>query len=268
MASHFSDIGFHFEETEDLYRFLDIAVQSAEVFELPGGSAALYQQDTGLQYWFPLDEEGEPEDYNFHFASGLVNDIRVLECLQADVEGQSGMYRCEIDIDDGAGLPISDVPINVYLPAAGLLGDWESGQAFKAQFACFAENIEIFPSRTAFDAAKDDGERHLAHEHFIPMGTFSRSQEADFEQSERVMFGGTVLTSGRLVNTYSNREYDHLQVTSLDMKYDVLVDPVLYDALPQPGDIIQGVFWVSALVWKEDKNDEKSWYSKEDRLTR
>jgi len=38
----------------------------------------------------------------------------------------------------------------------------------------------------------------------------------------------------------------------------VLVDPVLYDVLPQPGDIIQGVFWVSALVWKEDKNDEKS----------
>ena len=59
---------------------------------------------------------------------------------------------------------------------------------------------------------------------------------------------GTVAIVG---GALTGRDYDHIQISSLDMVYDVLCSPREYADLPQPGNIISGQFWLSALVWPE-----------------
>ena len=252
MAIHFSDIGFDFKNEEELYPFLDWAFERAEIYELPMGRAALYQPEPdGLQFWFPVDEEGNALDWNFHFESGQVNDIQVLECLAPERGGMSGLYRCEIEIDDGAGQPIPEVPCNLYLPAVGLMGSLVSGAWYKAQIACFAEGLAVYTSEKALLDSREPGESGFAPEHFIPSGTFSPDLDPDFEQAPRALLGGTVLSSRRMKNPVTGLSYDHLQITSLGMRYDVLCDPALYDTLPQPGHVLHGQFWLSALVWSD-----------------
>ncbi len=257
MASHFSDIGFAFENNEEYRQFLGTALNQAETHRLPLGQAALYQPADGIQYWFPLNEKNEPLDYSFHFASGKKKDIRVIECIQPEPGEMSGLYRCEVDLVEKDGYPVPEVPINLYLPVAGLMGKLTSGAQYKAQIACFAEDIKVYENQRVFDLVIESGETKLALEHFIPTGTFRHEGDQDFEQSPHSMLGGMVQTSRRLVNPVTSFEYDHLQITSMGMEYDILVDPEMYSVLPKPGAIIHGMFWMSALVWA-DQSEQSS----------
>ncbi len=117
MAIHFSDIGFDFKNEEELYPFLDWAFERAEIYELPLGRAALYQPEPdGLQFWFPVDEEGNALDWNFHFESSQVNDIQVMECLALERGGMSGLYRCEIGLTMARVSPFRRCPATCTCP--------------------------------------------------------------------------------------------------------------------------------------------------------
>ena len=257
MASHFSDIGFHFDSKEDMEDFLGWAFfeQSREL-RLPWGRVALYQQENGLQYWFPLNEDGEALDQNFHFASSLRNKISILSCIVEDVAGQSGLYHCEIDLDEGDGYTIPEVPINLYLPAAGYLGPFEPGLACTAQLACYAETLTVYDTLEAHGVAIKSGEAIMAAESFIPSGTFGLEGDTAFKPSSRAIISGVVEGAERLNNSATGLPFDHLQVRSLGIRYDVLADPRLYDALPQPGAVVEGQFWMTALVWPEEGKAE------------
>ena len=253
MASHFSDLGLHVENREAYDQFIDLVYSRTNELRLPLGTADLYWQvEHGFQYWFPRDDQGAHTGIDFHFVSNLSNDIQVMENLEPEAGGLSGMFSCQITIDDGAGMPIPEVPCNLNLPAAGLMGEWVPGAWYKAQIACFTETIKVYDSRSAcLDAVHQKG-GGFGPEHFVPSGTFSLpGKERDFEPAPRALIGGEVTSSRRLTNPLTGHDYDHMQISSLDMVYDVLCSPGEYDDLPQLGNIISGQFWLSALVWPE-----------------
>ncbi len=259
MASRLTDIGFNFEDRQDRYDFLTWAyTEQAEVYEQPLWKMAVYQQESGIQCWFPLNEEGEPADYNFHYVSGRYNPIRVMKCLQSDTEGKSGLYACEVDLDEGNGDGIPEVPINLFLPAAELMGPLEPGGEYEAQIACFAETITVYRSKKEHEAAVKKGSVTMAAEGFIPSGTFGLQGDMDFEPSPRAIISGIVEKVERKINDYTGQCFDYLQVYCLGMDYDVLVDPILYDGLPETGAVVHGLFWMSALVWEKENTIEQT----------
>lgn len=243
MASHLSDLGYRFESKQELYEYLEQARGKASVYTFPRGRYAMYEAGTdGLQLWYPLDENDEPLTWDPHFDSGKGNDVRVLDCIQADPGGLSGLYACEVDIDDGAGMPITEVPVNLHLPAAGLMGDLQPGAWYRAQIAGFAG--------CAGEPEEEYSSPGIGQ--FIPVGTFSPTDDPDFEPSPLVMLLARVLSSRRLTNPDTGFEYDHLEVNCLGLMMDLLCDPRLYERLPEPGSLIEGVFWLSAVLWREE----------------
>lgn len=254
MADHFSDIGFHFESVEDMEAFLmSVFPEQTTVCELPIGKLAFYAQENGLRWCFILDNENEVLDHNFHFMSGNNNPVRVMECLQSDTNGTSGLFRCEIDLDEGDGYDIPEVPINLYLPVSSTAGAWEKGTPAMAQIACYAESMEVYSDRLGYEQALRDGSAWMAAEGFIPSGTFHPRGDANFQQDARAILSGVVEYAERLTNEATQMQFDHLQVRCLGITFDVLADPELYDALPEIGSIIHGEFWMTALVLREEE---------------
>ena len=249
----FFNMGFGFDEEEQLDNFLDKALTQSTVLSLPGGKYALYQQPDGFQCWFPLDDQNCALDFDVHFASAQHNTIKIRECLNHRVSERSGLYRCSIDLDEGDGYMIPDVPVNLWLPAVGMVAAWEPGKTYQAQIVCIPKNIRMFSDKTEHGHAAKEGTVSFAAEHFVPAGTFSpRDDDLDFEQNGWAILGGRVTRARRLTNPFNGLPYDHVQITSLGLHYDILAHPSMYTELPRPGNILHGMFMLSAFVWDMD----------------
>lgn len=249
MASHYSQLGFRFKDKEEWIQLLEACYAEADIRKLPRGRAALYRFGDGLTYCFPIDDEGERRDYDLHFASDQVNDLQFMGCLESDTEELSGLFRFQLDLVTTDGDAIPEVPVNLYLPLGGLLADCRPGAWCKAQIACITEQITCYRSEDEFRQALADGAIHFAQESFLPVGTYGTLEDQDANQSPHAILSGRVRAARRLINQQSKKAFDHLQVESMGIKYDVLVDPSMYGALPEPGTTIQGTFWLNALAW-------------------
>ncbi len=250
MNNHFRDIGFDIIEDEDYFNFIDrILVDQVEEVNLTAGKAAVYKQANGLQYWFQRDENGKIIDTNFHFASPLRNTIRIEKCLESNSQWRSGLFACSIELDEGDGYTIPEVPINLNAPVVLDGGSAIPGRTYLAQIACYAEHVEVYQASSP-DNARGLSETNLPNITFIPCGTFGLPGDEAFEPSPRAIISGFVEYAERLTNEDSGLAFDHVQICCVGVWFDLLIATTMYESLPRIGEIVGGMFWMSAALWE------------------
>lgn len=256
MANHFDAIGLSGYSPENLNQLFRDHIGEAAVHEVDGGAYLRIDMGAGLCYWlcFQHEENGHVlTNEDFHFHSAMRVPVHFYEVVEQDDEGMNGMVCVGLDAD---GID-AEIPLNLSLPVLFSANGFEEGQRIFAQIAGYAEAAKCWASVHAYECSFPD-KQHLAVEHLIPTGTFSPTNDPDFQQSPRALLGGIVTACERCRNEISGQEYWHVTLHSLGIDYDILVAADEMEEAPVVGGVLHGAFWLTAMLYESEDSEDLS----------
>ena len=252
MASHFSDIGFTFNEDETFYdAFMKVISDnmqnsSQEVLVGDKGYLVVYV-DWDIEIWLPIGEDRTIDLYDFeiHYNThrwDIAKNLSWVEKTPNNMQGLCNVWQGEDET----------FTMNVNIPNAIMCPEFKEELVYKCQMACFVECITFYSTPEEFGK---DYER-MSEESFIPTGTFSPQENEDFEESARAWINGRVESFELKTNTYTKNRFYLLHVACFGEKFDLLVGE---DEIKEPiriGDIVSATVWISAKIRLDYKGKE------------
>lgn len=126
----------------------------------------------------------------------------------------------------------------------------------KVQITAFAENINVFPSETAYEQQKKPN-KGWASKALVPIGTFKPNGEKIDPPDSRAIIAGIVTETASLVNKHTDKSFQWAKLNSYLYDYDVVAGPDTCDQPLNVGNVVVGSFWLSAkLLFIENKEPE------------
>lgn len=249
MASHFDTIGMGDLTRDEMVALFQKRFANSETYEDGDNFYARISMGDGLAYWLCLrGGKHQPELVcdDFHLHSANRAEVIFHSWRDADPLRMNGMAETEL-VSPGLGL---EVPLNLSLPVLAPCRGLKAGTHCLAQIAAYAEEAEICPEEEADTYFSDT---------LIPCGTFSVNNDPDFVPEPRAILGGRVLSARLQENTLTGGTYWHMEADCLGTVYDVLAEAVPDSPAPKPGDVIEGVFWLTAMLYPMGPEEEVSY---------
>ncbi|MEZ4223305.1 MAG: hypothetical protein R3B13_20335 [Polyangiaceae bacterium] len=257
MPSHLSTIGFKVESDDELLDLANTIGPQATPYEVEGGTYYRWRGDSGEELWLILDNEGDLVGTNPHFSgeSSIAVGVqaRIERVPDFPLEGAYYVWASPPEDDLEAG----EYPFVFDCPDATTYADIDLPGRCTAQVAAFAHEIEFFASEAAFDASQTEAETRFASKSFFPIGLFSEDGEAASPPDATALFTGTVVKAASKTNPMSGNRFHWALVETLGGQFDVVIDPELLAATPEPGGILSGVFWLSGRLVEYPKRKDK-----------
>ena len=155
-----------------------------------------------------------------------------------------GTFLAWANPPDGA-MAGGDYPFAFDCPDAAVHESLELPFTAVAQVAAFAQQITIYDSREAYDAAQSAQGLSFGSRSFIPSGLFSPSGEPVIPPESHALIAGHVIDAGERRNTVSGEPFWWALVDTVGGTFDVVIDPHLLDGPVRPGNVVSGWFWLS-----------------------
>ena len=252
MADRFDAVGLGKMDGKELYEKLDENLQEPNMFYASLDLYARVSMGSSLVYWVSCEEDDDDDkrllikECDFHFHSAHRNGIHYCKAIKSDVDPH--MVQVHLLAEDIK----LDIPLNVSIPLESIQEVFDFTYCGYAQIAAYAETVQYWPNKEAYDALLQDGIA-LSDEHIIPIGFFPDSEA---EQTPRALLGGKITAVERCTNTFTNQDYWHITLSSLGDVFDVLVAPETLEGEPAVGGILQGQVWLSAMLYREKEDED------------
>lgn len=204
----------------------------------PLGTRLLWQDRSGSQVAVFVSEGGAIECAKPTFAAVS----RVMVRPTHSFPDPQGCAFCAI-----AGVEVLEdgemaYPLAVELDDIHLGMQVASDEPVAPALSAFAEQIEVWPDVSAYDASKASaGVGHLAARSLIPSGLFGPGGTEQPTRAEAVI-SGVVTACERKTNGYSGRPFDWCRLETYAASVDVVAE-----ARSEPltlGAVVQGTFWL------------------------
>jgi hypothetical protein len=238
LGSHLDCIGIPidggFTETVLSYK----AAAQKVVQRRTGGRYFAWTDPSGAQLHIDEDTDGYLDCVRPAFASNttltLLNPTFV-------IDGDSpGCPLCVLVLGD-----VIDPDGSLLYPiAAGIAdSDWDPAglpDRLTTAITGFAERVTWWPDAASYRATNPA----MSVESLIPTGTFVPPGQPEQPTTPRVLMTGRVLEAERRKNQRSGEEFDWARIQSYGQAYEVVVSPDDLDGPLEPGNVIQGTFWM------------------------
>jgi hypothetical protein len=242
VPSQFSAIGFDVSSGEDLAALASRVAERAETIDANDGQYLKWAPPSGEQLWLQVKRNGDAMGMNPHFEgkSSVFVEVegRVVRDAHTPLDGTflawanppagPGAYPFAFDCPDAATHDALTLPAT--------LG---------AQIAAFAQQITVYASQPAYDAAQAAQGLPLGSRSFIPSGIISPSGEPVIPPESHALIAGQVLEAGERRNAVTGHPFWWALVDSVGGTFDVVIDPSLLFAPVRAGNVIAGWFWLS-----------------------
>jgi hypothetical protein len=129
----------------------------------------------------------------------------------------------------------------------------------EAQIAAFAHEVQLYDTPESYYQSQT-AEPQFGSQSFIPAGLFAM-QEPDQQPLAYAIMRGHVITAERRHNELADGYFHWAKVETLGGTFDVVIPPELLEALPSPGNVISGSFWLSGRLISYPKS-RRSFFSK------
>jgi hypothetical protein len=114
-----------------------------------------------------------------------------------------------------------------------------------AQVAAFAQQITVYPSPAAYDAAQAAQGLSFGSRSFIPSGLISPSGEPVTPPESHALIVGEVIEAAEQRNTVTGQPFWWALIDTVGGTFDVVVDPALISSPIRAGHVVAGWFWLS-----------------------
>ncbi|WP_052518870.1 hypothetical protein [Archangium violaceum] len=244
MASNMSCIGITARDPQDFGRRMSLLLERSESAGKWGAhELRVWSDASGASVSFVVSEDGvECATPGFRARSRL-------QARAARFASDPDCRFCDpllVEILDAKGEPF--YPLATQLDDLLLTRERVSeGAMLELGLCAFARGIEVWTDEAAFLTAQAEEEVRFAAESLIPSGLFSPEGEEHPEAAEAFLTG-RVLEAGLRENLMTGETFQHAIVRTLGGNYDVLASPRDLGAPLEPGNIIQGEFWLVGRV--------------------
>jgi hypothetical protein len=252
MPSHFSSIGFAIESERDLEEIAPQMLDAGEIISIKNGQYIRWTGGAGEEMWWQLQEDAVL-GVNPHFAGKSSIRLTLQERLRREED---------TDLDGAFQAWIPDTyPLVFDCPNARAYGDLELPGSVEAQITAFAHEITRHDSPEAYDGWQPSDGPKLASQSFIPTGLFGQDGGKAEVPGAYASFAGHVVEAASYKNALTGLPYTWALVETLGARFDVVADPVLLDALPVPGNVLVGSFWLSGRLTSYPRR-QPGWFGK------
>lgn len=245
MPSQFSAIGFDVKSGEDLAALASRVADAAEKIKTPVGMYLKWAPPSGEQLWLQVKPNGDAMGMNPHFAGK--SSLRV--ALEARVSRPThtpldGTFLGWANPPAGA-VAGGDYPFAFDSPDAALHADLALPAVVHAQVAAFAQQVSVYESRSAYDAAQRAQGQAFASQSFIPSGLISPAGEPINPPEPHALFAGHVIEAEQRHNAVSGTAFWWALVETIGGTFDVVIDRALLSNGVRAGQVLSGWFWLS-----------------------
>ncbi len=258
MPSQFSAIGFAVTSGDDLAALASSVADKAETIDAAEGHYLKWAPPSGEQLWLQVKRSGDAMGMNPHFAGKssvrVALETRVIRDVHTPLDGTflgwanppdgavSGDYPLAFDCPDAA------VHAALALPAVAV-----------AQIAAFAQQVSVYESIAAYDAAQAAQGMSFPSKSFIPSGLISPAGEPIDPPESHALLAGHVLEAEERRNTVTGQPFWWALVDTIGGTYDVVIDPGLLPSLPRAGNVLSGWFWLSGRLLQAGAKPRGGW---------
>lgn len=252
MPGHFDSIGFVAEKDEDLQPYVQRALREGDQIEVIGADAGwggryvCWSPGNGVQIWVNVDEKGKVQGFDPHYEGRGRAHITLERSYDYDTAPPTGGIFAWVGLGSE-----EETKAGFDLPAFARFYDMACDYEGNAlvQVAAFAHGAEAFPDVPAYRAAQAVIEREnpdLAFDvqSFLPIGYFDPDGKIP---PSTARLSGIILEAHRPTNPATGRQFHAVLVKTVGMTVDVVADDEQLGGTPQPGGVLSGAFWLSAL---------------------
>jgi hypothetical protein len=244
MASNMSCIGITARDPQDFGRRMSSLLERSEPAGRWGAhELRVWSDASGASVSFVVSEDG---------VECATPGFRARSRLQARVTRFASDPDCRFC--DPLLVEIVDAQGELFYPLATQLDDLlltrervSEGALLELGLCAFARGIEVWADEAAFSTAQANEEVKFAAESLIPSGLFSPEGE-ELPEAAEAFLTGRVVEAGLRENLVTGETFQHAIVRTLGGSYDVLASPRELTAPLEPGNIIQGEFWLVGRV--------------------
>lgn len=230
MPTPFSSIGLPLEDVEDVLRLTREMMAASEEVVFGGGSYLRWRGEGGAEVWIRVDRGGHLQGLTPSFdGSGRLALTLLEETRGPEGSLRDGTYRARTA--GGREAPETDLAFDVpdFLTTARRL---PLPLAARVQLTAFARRVGPCPPGTGSGTGP------------APTGEGSPGPS----MSPLATLAGTTLESGERRNPLTGRPFWWSLLRTLGGTVDVVVDPEILPAPPEPGRGLEGEFWLSGRV--------------------
>ncbi|GGJ44955.1 hypothetical protein [Deinococcus roseus] len=239
MTNHFQAIGFPIFSQEDFIKLAQMTHQKGQQIQTTQGKYIFWNVGSGIELWGQLDQNNVFIGLNPHFSGRSRLSMGLTRKVTSDPQDLDGAYYAwagaQTGPEDGEYPLLFDCP-DFLVHARMMLPS-----IHRVQVAAFAHDLKVYTNEKHYQEARESGPA-FATESFIPSGLFG-----DREQPYG-MFTGTVQYAFTITNPVTQETFHHAVVKTLGGEYDVIIHPDLLYSDLQPGNIVQGNFWLTGKI--------------------
>lgn len=245
MPSQFSAIGFHVSSGEDLAALASRVAERADTIDAREGQYLRWAPSSGEQLWLQVRRNGDAMGMNPHFEGK--SSVRV--ALEARIARKAhtpldGTFLAWANPPDGAEVG-GDYPFAFDCPDAAVHETLRLPVTVTAQIAAFAQQLTVYESEAAYEAARVAQGLAFGSRSFIPSGLISPSGEPVTPPESHALIAGHVIEAAERRNTVTGEPFWWALMDTVGGTFDVVIDPSLLSGPVRAGNVISGWFWLS-----------------------
>jgi hypothetical protein len=245
VPSQFSAIGFAVSSGEDLAALASRVTERADTVHTSAGQYLKWAPPSGEQLWLQVKHNGDAMGMNPHFAGKssvrVALEARVTRSSHTPLDGTFLAWANPPADAAGGG----DYPFAFDCPDAATHATLPLPATLTAQIAAFAQELTVYETQGAYDAARAEQGLPFESRSFIPSGLISPSGEPVTPPESHGLIVGHVLEAAERRNTVTGQPFWWALLDTVGGTFDVVIDPSLLSHPVRPGNVVAGWFWLS-----------------------
>ena len=250
MPSQFSAIGFAVSSGEDLAALASRVADRADTISVNAGQYLKWAPPSGEQLWLQVKHNGDAMGMNPHFEGKssvpVAVEARIARSAHTPLDGT---FLAWANPPPGATAG-GDYPFAFDCPDAATHDTLTLPATVAAQIAAFAQQLTVYESPQAYDAAQAAQGLPFGSRSFIPSGLVSPSGEPVTPPESHALIAGQVIEAAERRNALTGQPFWWALVDTVGGTFDVVIDPSLLSNPVRAGHVIAGWFWLSGRLQK------------------
>ena len=246
VPSQFSAIGFAVSSAEDLAAPASRVAERAETIDANAGQYLKWAPPSGEQLWLQVKHNGDAMGMNPHFEGQSSVRVAVEARIARDIHTPlDGTFLAWAN-PTGSGVAGGDYPFVFDCPDAATHDALTLPSTLTAQVAAFAQQITVYESQKAYDAAQAAQGLPFGSRSFIPSGLVSPSGKPVTPPESHALIAGHVIEAAERRNAVTGQPFWWALIDTVGGTFDVVIDPsLLSNQQVHTGYVIAGWFWLS-----------------------